>query len=255
MKAVILAEGLGSRLLPLTNTIPKPLIPIGQYPVLEHTLRFLKENKITEIYISVHHLKEQIKNYFEDGKRLEVTIKFIEPNKLLGTAGALNLIRDELPDRFIVLYCDYLMKFDIKSVIKYHTTQPSNVIATIVTSRYYQPEICDHFITNSNNEITGVINRPHPVNVAIKNCSNRGIYVCNKELFDYMPSSDEVSFEKDLFPKIINSKKNIIHAYMTNEYITDMGTPAGLEKVRTDYTLRKHFEKGIDLGPEYFSIN
>ena len=107
MQAVILAGGKGTRLQPYTNSIPKPLVPIGDYPILEVILRQLKYYGITEVILAVNHLSHLIIDFFGDGTKLGLKIRYSIEDKILGTAGPLNLI-DYLEDNFFVMNGDLL---------------------------------------------------------------------------------------------------------------------------------------------------
>ena len=107
MQAVILAGGKGTRLQPYTNSIPKPLVPIGDYPILEVILRQLKFYGITEVVLAVNHLSHLIIDFFGDGTKLGIKIRYSIEDKILGTAGPLNLI-DYLEENFLVMNGDLL---------------------------------------------------------------------------------------------------------------------------------------------------
>ncbi len=253
MEAIIMAEGLGTRLLPLTQKTPKPLIKVGDYPILEHQIILLKEYGITDIYISVCHLKEKIKQYFKDGKKWGVRIKYHDAPKPMGTAGAVKQFENNITSsNFILTYCDYLIGADLNKMIDFHIRTPLHNMATIMVKKYYLPLECDHMIIDETNKITGIINRPHVPGTTFQNRSNIGIYICRKSLFNYLENKP-LSFEKDVFPAILNSD-NCLSAYYTNEYIGEIGTHERLQKVRQEYLLNKHKEIEFDNLPEFVSV-
>ena len=124
MQAVILAGGKGTRLQPYTNSIPKPLVPIGDYPILEVILRQLKFYGITEVILAVNHLSHLIIDFFGDGTKLGIKIRYSIEDKILGTAGPLNLI-DYLEENFLVMNGDLLTNINYKNFYNFHLEQKS----------------------------------------------------------------------------------------------------------------------------------
>ncbi|MDQ3099436.1 MAG: nucleotidyltransferase family protein [bacterium] len=250
MQAIILAEGIGTRLIPLTLTTPKPLIVVGDFPILEHQIRFLSSYNITDIYISIYHLKDEIKNYFENGTKWGVNIQYYEPEQLMGTAGAVKKLENKITGDFLVLYCDYLHNINLNNMITYHNKATEGTVATIMVKKYYVPLECDHLHINKENYIQNVINRPLPVGKIIKNRSNIGIYLCKKEICNYIQDKAQ-SFEKDVFPNVLKNKKKL-YSYYTDEYIIDMGSHERLLKVQSDFRSGKHRLRDSDKSiPEY----
>ncbi len=123
MKAVILAGGLGTRLNPYTLIVPKPMLTLGNKPILEHIIEWLKESKkIDEIILSVSYLYKLIKNYFEDGKRFDIDIKYIRTKQPMGTAGQLKAAEKLLINNgtFVCLNSDHIYKFNVDEMISQH---------------------------------------------------------------------------------------------------------------------------------------
>ena len=129
MKAVILAGGKGTRLKPYTAVFPKPLMPIGDKPILEIIIRQLESQGLKDIVITVGHLGELIANFFGDGSKLGVRIKYSREDQPLGTAGGLGLIKEELEDTFLMINGDTLTALDFAGSISHH--KRSGAIATI----------------------------------------------------------------------------------------------------------------------------
>jgi NDP-sugar pyrophosphorylase family protein len=113
----IMAGGKGQRLRPLTGAIPKPLLPIGEKPIIELIIEHMKKHNIKDIFVSVNYKKEIIKNFLRDGKGYGVNISYIEENQPLGTAGSLNLLPDEIEGRFIVTNADLICDIDYKKLL------------------------------------------------------------------------------------------------------------------------------------------
>ncbi len=162
MKAMILAAGKGTRVRPITHTIPKPLIPILQKPVMEFLLELLRQHGFDQIMVNVSHLAEEIESYFRDGQRFGVQIGYsfegrIEEGELigdaLGSAGGLRRIQDFNPffdDTFVVLCGDALIDLDLTAAVKLH--REKGAIATIVTKTVDKEEVSSYGVVVSDEE-------------------------------------------------------------------------------------------------------
>ena len=117
MKAIILAGGLGTRLQPYTTFIPKPMLPLGEKPLLEHLIEWVKKNGIKDIVLCVSYLRKTIEDYFEDGKRFGVKIEYAVSNKPLATAGQLKTAEKFIDDTFVCIYGDSVFDFNLKNMI------------------------------------------------------------------------------------------------------------------------------------------
>ena len=134
MKAVILAGGHGKRLKPYTLFLPKPMLPLGNKPILSYIIKWLKEQKINDIILSVSYLNKPIEEYFRDGKEFKVKIKYIRSKKPLGTAGQLKKAEALLDDTFVCLYADAILDFKLNNAIKFHKKNKS--LATMILQEY-----------------------------------------------------------------------------------------------------------------------
>ncbi len=131
MKAVILAGGLGTRLRPLTNNKPKPMLPVGEKPILEHLIEWTKKGGIKSIVICVSYLKESIEEYFGDGSKFGVSIEYAISKKPLATAGQLKTAEKFIDDDFVCMYGDSIFNFSLRSMIKQHTTKKPMVTMSL----------------------------------------------------------------------------------------------------------------------------
>ena len=120
MKAVILAGGLGTRLQPYTTFLPKPMLPLGEKPILEHLVDWTRKNGVKSIVLCVSYLRKTIEDYFEDGKKFGVNIEYAISNKPLATAGQLKTADDLIDDTFVCLYGDSIFDFSLRNMIKQH---------------------------------------------------------------------------------------------------------------------------------------
>ena len=131
MKAVILAGGLGTRLQPYTTFLPKAMLPLGDKPLLEHLITWVKKNKITSIVICVSYLRRTIEDYFEDGSKFGVKIQYAVAHRPLATAGQLKTAEEHLHDTFVCIYGDSVFDFDLKGMIEYHKNKKPAVTMAV----------------------------------------------------------------------------------------------------------------------------
>jgi mannose-1-phosphate guanylyltransferase len=134
LQAVILAGGLGTRLRPYTLLLPKPMLPVGPSPILEHILVWLKESGITEVVVSTGYLGKMVKGYFGDGSEWGMDIDYAMSSRPLGTAGQLKAAEGKIKGRFVCLYGDALLSFDLKKAVDFHIKKKAT--ATMVLMKY-----------------------------------------------------------------------------------------------------------------------
>jgi mannose-1-phosphate guanylyltransferase len=215
MKAMILAAGKGTRVRPITYTIPKPMIPILQKPVMEFLLELLRQHGFDQIMVNVSHLAEEIENYFRDGQRFGVQIAYSFEGKIdddgklvgeaIGSAGGMRRIQDFSPffdDTFVVLCGDALIDLDLSAAVKWHRAKGS--IATIITKTVPLEEVSSYgvVVTDEDGRIKAFQEKPE-VEEALSTNINTGIYIFEPEVFNYIPSDVEYDIGGQLFPKLV----------------------------------------------------
>jgi mannose-1-phosphate guanylyltransferase len=214
MKAMILAAGKGTRVRPITYTIPKPLIPILQKPVMEFLLELLRQHGFDQVVVNVSHLANEIEGYFRDGQRFGVEIAYSFEGRIvdgqlvgeaLGSAGGMRRIQDFCPffdDTFVVLCGDALIDLDLTAAVKWHKQQGS--IATIVTKEVEREQVPSYgvVVTDDTGRIKAFQEKPS-VEEALSTNINTGIYIFEPEVLDYIPSGQEFDIGADLFPKLV----------------------------------------------------
>jgi len=233
MKAAILAGGKGTRLSKLIKDTPKALIKIGKKPVIEHQIILLKKHGINEIWLLLGYLGNQIKEYFQDGKKWDVRFHYCQEKKPLGTAGALKQLKNKIKEDFLVLSGDIMMDFDVKRFISWHK-QKKDGIAWIVVHPSDHPFDSDLVETDSFGKIVSLLKRPHRPGINFQNLSIASIFIFSPKIFKYIPSGKKTDFEEDILPSILKAGENVF-AYKSPEYIKDMGTPERLVQVKGDY--------------------
>ena len=214
MKAMILAAGKGTRVRPITHTIPKPMIPILQKPVMEFLLELLREHGFTEIMVNVSHLAEEIENYFRDGQRFGVEIAYsfegrIEDGELIGdamgSAGGLKKIQNFqrfFDDTFVVLCGDALVDLDLTEAVKRHKAK--GALASLITKRVPRDQVSSYgvVVTDEEGRVRSFQEKP-AVDEAASDMINTGIYIFEPEVLDFVPSDQPFDIGSDLFPKLV----------------------------------------------------
>lgn len=215
MKAMILAAGKGTRVRPITFTIPKPMIPIMQKPVMEFLVDLLRQHGFDEIMVNVSHLADEIESYFRDGQGFGVDIAYsfegrIEDGILIGdavgSAGGMRRIQDFSPffdDTFIVLCGDALIDLDLKAAVEWHRQKGS--IATIVMKTVDPNDVSSYgvVVTDEEGRVQSFQEKP-TVDEALSNTINTGIYIFEPAILDLIPSGEEFDIGGDLFPKLVS---------------------------------------------------
>ena len=214
MKAMILAAGKGTRVRPITHTIPKPMIPILQKPVMEFLLELLREHGFTEVMVNVSHLAEEIENYFRDGQRFGVEIAYsfegrIEDGELIGdavgSAGGLKKIQSFQPffdDTFVVLCGDALIDLDLTEAVKRHKAK--GAMASLITKRVPREQVSSYgvVVTDADGRVRSFQEKP-AVDEAASDMINTGIYIFEPEVLKYVPEGVPFDIGSDLFPRLV----------------------------------------------------
>ncbi len=221
-KAMIMAAGVGSRLEPLTLSVPKPLIPIANKPVMDILLENLKNTGITDVIANTYYLADQIIERYKHNN-LGINFNYIKEDTLSGTAGGLKKCQNffERGDVFVVLSADGLTNADIEKGIESHLK--NKAVATIGIKKIPHEEV-SHFgvvVTDENGFIKEFQEKPS-VAEAKSNYINTGIYIFNYEIFDYIPPDTFYDFAKNVFPKLLQTCG--INTFEITEYWSDIGT-------------------------------
>ncbi len=219
MKAVIMAGGFGTRLRPLTQNIPKPMVPLVNKPMMEHIINLLKKYDIKDLIILLFFQADAIESYFKDGKEFGVNIQYILPSEDFGTAGAVKLAEKYLADTFLVISGDVLTDFQLNKAVEFHKKKKAH--ATILLTRVENPLPFGIVITEKDGKIKKFLEKPSWGEV-FSDTINTGIYVLEKEIFDFIPANKEFDFSKDLFPLLMKKNKRLYGALMEG-YWKDVG--------------------------------
>lgn len=197
--AVIICGGKGTRLMPYTSTLPKALLPIGEYPILEILIRQLRYFGFTSITLSVYHFAEIIMQYFGDGEKWDVKIDYSMETFPLGTAGPLKLLND-LPDNFLVTNCDILTDLNFHDFFQNHID--SNNIFTIAGYKKRYKIEYGILETNHFNRLIKIEEKPETL------LTNAGIYIANKKILDFIPENISFGIDK-LINQMLQHNRNV----------------------------------------------
>jgi NDP-sugar pyrophosphorylase family protein len=224
MKAVILCGGEGTRLRPYTYTVPKPMLWLGNRHILEYTIEHLKNSGITEIFLSVGYLKEQIMEHFGDGGDFGVKIEYLVEDEALFTAGALHPHKEKFQDGpFLVFMGDHVTNIDVGKFVKAH--EKSGAIATIAVKK--QKQSIEYGVIDSPDEKYVKDFREKPV---VHDLINTGMYVLEPRVFDYIGEKED--FARDVFPRMLKAKEKIAIHKFSRGYWIDIGRVKDYERMR-----------------------
>jgi NDP-sugar pyrophosphorylase family protein len=228
-RAVILAGGQGTRLRPYTVVLPKPLMPIGDYPILEVIIRQLASNGFDEITLAVNHQANIIKAFCDDGARWGVKIRYSLETKPLSTIAPLRLIED-LPENFLLLNGDVLSDIDLKRLYCEHVAEKRlfTIAAAVRTHRI------DYGVlqVDSNNRLTGFSEKPEATYLV-----SMGVYVLNRAVVDVIPADTKYGFD-DLMTDLLDSGERI-HVQRHEGYWLDIGRPDDYMQAIDEFEQRK----------------
>ncbi len=223
MKAVILAGGKGTRLKPYTYVLPKPLVPVGEKPILAILIEQLKKAGIQDLVLCVNHMSELIMAYFGDGKKFGVNIEYSTENEPLGTIGPLKLIKN-LPETFFLMNGDLLTDMDFTGIYDYHLKHCPLVTIGCCDRRV---DIDFGVLETKDTCITSFIEKPHYTYKV-----SMGVYVFNKRVLDFVPENKPFGFDHLMLTLL--EKKQSICAYPFDGYWLDIGRPEDFEKANRD---------------------
>ena len=224
--AVIMAGGKGQRLLPLTEHTPKPLLLVGNKPIIEHNLDRLAMFGIDDFWISINYLGEKIESYFGDGSLKNVQINYIKENRPLGTLGSISLVDKFKHDYILITNSDLLTNIDYEHFFLDFISQDADMAVVTIP---YQVNIPYAVLETEDGNVLGFKEKP-----TYTYYSNGGIYLLKKSLIEMVPKDDFYN-ATDLMNELIRQKKKV-YSYPLIGYWLDIGTPTDLDKAQNDVT-------------------
>ena len=226
MKAVILAGGLGTRLQPYTTFLPKPMLPLGEKPILEHLVDWTRKNGIKSVVLCVSYLRKTIEDYFEDGKRFGVSIEYAVSNRPLATAGQLKTAEKFIDDTFVCMYGDSIFDFNLRSMINQHKQKKSFVTMSLYEYKTNLPY--GVIETTKTGKVIAWNEKPE-----IKANVNMGCYVMEPGVMELIPKN--IPYGMDDVIKKAMIKKKLVSSVVSKKGFLDIGNKASYKKANQDY--------------------
>lgn len=226
MKAVILAGGLGTRLRPFTEVIPKPLLPLGESSLMEIQILTLREHGFTEIFVATNYMAAYVEAFLGNGSKYGVTLRFSREDKPLGTCGPLSLLKRELTEPFIMMNGDILTKLDFRAFYAFSARR--NSALTVATKVIVTPFRFGNVVADSDDFIRDVEEKP---NLAMEVLA--GIYCMTPGIFDFIPEGQY--YNVDALIKTMLAGGHRISRFLIHDYWIDIGQVDDYSKAKTAY--------------------
>lgn len=219
MKAVIMAGGFGTRLRPLTLNIPKPMVPLGGIPVIEHLVKLLKSHDFNDITALLYFQADQIREHLGDGSKWGVKINYVMAEADFGTAGSVKNAQKFLGERFMIISGDVATDIDLTAAVEFH--KKSKADASMVLTRVENPLAYGVVIVDEKGKIERFLEKPSWGQV-FSDTINTGIYILEPEILDLVPEQTDFDFSKNLFPQMLADKRRL-YGYIAGGYWRDIG--------------------------------
>jgi len=223
LQAVIMAGGFGTRLSPLTDTLPKSMLPIGDRPILELIIDQLRQSGISRVNLTTHYKKDIITSHFGDGDGFGVEIQYVEEDQPMGTAGAISLL-DRSDEPILVINGDILTDVNFRNMLDFHQEHHADMSVAV---RYHEFQLPYGAVTTDGVEITGISEKP-----VIRNLINAGIYLLNPSVRKLIPSGRRYDMT-DLIRKLLENRRRVV-SFPIGEYWIDIGQVEDYDKARAD---------------------
>ncbi len=231
MKAMVMAAGAGTRLHPLTFSVPKPLVPIANRPVLEYTIENLRRHGITDVVLNLHNHPQMIRNHFKDGSRWGVRIQYSFEPQLLGTAGGVKKVSSLLKgDTFLIMSGDGLTDIDLTELVAFHRQR--RAIGTLALKNVDSRFEYGVTLTGAQGRVTRFIEKPTWSDV-FSSQVNTGIYVFEPSVLAQIPPRKTYDFGKELWPKLLKNRARIF-GQVINAYWCDVGNLSEYRRAQRD---------------------
>lgn len=222
MDVVVMAAGRGTRLLPLTVTRPKPMIPFFNVPLVDYLYHELAKIKVDRVFMLVDYLQDHLMKHCGDGSKYGFHIGYYTNNEPFGTAGACNKVVKEIKEPFMVVSADLMTNIDFKAFIDFHHKKGGPV--SMALSKVDNPSQYGVALLDDDQRIVRFIEKPSPEK-AISNTVNAGIYMLDPHIFEHIAPGENVDFGRDLFPKLLAGGEKL-YGYEFPEYWNDLGLPS-----------------------------
>jgi mannose-1-phosphate guanylyltransferase len=220
VQALILAGGEGTRLRPLTSTIPKPAVPLVQRPFISYMLEWLKGHGVDDAILSCGFLADGVRSVLGDGSALGIRLRYVEEPRPLGTGGALKFAQDLLDERFVMLNGDVLTDIDLSAQLRQHEQTGARITLGLIGVE--DPSAYGLVRRNRDGSVTEFLEKPSPDEIDT-NLISLGAYVIEREVLDSLPpAGTKLSIERDVFPELVGDG---LYGFEATGYWLDIGTP------------------------------
>lgn len=236
LSAVVMAGGFGTRLHPLTKELPKPMLPMGDRPLMQVIIEQLHDSGIQKVNISTHYQPEKIRDHFGDGSAFDVDINYVNEENPLGTAGALSLM-EILEEPLLVINGDILTKVDYRAMLDYHREHSADMTVAV---RQYHFQVPYGVIECDGTHISKILEKPN-INFLV----NAGIYILEPSAHRYIENGQRLEMT-DLIQQLIEDGHTVV-SFPIIEYWLDIGQHADYEQAQNDMKNGKIFNKKEDL--------
>ncbi|MEM6732851.1 MAG: NDP-sugar synthase [Myxococcota bacterium] len=240
MKAFVLAAGFGSRMVPLTETVPKPLLPVGQIPLIGYSLKLLAANEITEVVVNTHHLGKTLKDRLGDGSDYGVSITYSEEEEILGTGGGLKRMQSVLDETFVVLNSDSVIDLDLPAALAAH--RAAGAIATMVLREDSNVEGFGAIDVDQENRVQRILGEGSDAD-DLRALMFTGAHVIEPRFLEYLPPEVESCVIRYGYRKALANDETVV-GYQHHGFWADAGTPTrylDVNRAALDGTMKMSF--------------
>ena len=249
MQALILVGGEGTRLRPLTSTIPKPVVPLVDRPFISYMLEWLRAHGVEDVVMSCGFLAAGVRNVLGDGSGLGIRLRYVEEPRPLGTAGAAKFAESLLDERFFMLNGDVLTDLDLSSQLAQH--EETRARGTLALIGVEDPSAYGLVRLNDDRSVKEFLEKPSPDQIDTDLIS-AGAYVLEREVLDLVPPDTNASIERDVFPVLVGDG---LYGFAGDGYWLDIGTPDRYLQATFDILERNVSTRvGEQLGDNYLSV-
>ena len=228
MKAMILAAGVGSRLRPLTDSVPKPMLPIAGQPLLVHTLQWLHAFGVDDIALNLHYLPDVVQQGLGDGKAFGVRLRYSVEHALRGTAGALLPFTSFFDQTFVVVYGDLLVNLDLHALLAFHRNRQA--LVTVALKPTDDPQSQGMIECDATGRVQRFVEKPADW-PADENLANAGVYIVEPSVLRFILTDRPSDWGHDIFPLLLAAGLPV-YACLVAGQVVDIGTHQAYERVR-----------------------
>ena len=257
MKALILAVGKGTRLNDLTKNRPKPMLPVGDKPLLEHLIQWLRRYGITDIAMNLHYQPRVVTDYFGNGEAFGVQLTYSHETELLGTAGAAKQLEWFLDEPFVVVYGDIFTNVNLSRLCALHRapTVTSGLTPLMTLALYHvdNPTACGIVGLDEHDQVRRFVEKPRE-DAVFSTLANAGILLCDPVVLASIPSGIQVDFGHDVLPKFLDHPRRMVGRIIDDtEYVIDIGTPAGYARAQMFHAAQRDAELPHDEAGQWIA--